>query len=99
MNTKLTLRMNDVLIAEAKAFAAENGRSLSQMVADYFAVLAMKRKASSKEKEQDDWEKTLNPLTKRLLGAAIPKDGATPATMDDYYAHLKAKHMGEGSTT
>jgi Family of unknown function (DUF6364) len=38
--TKLTLRLDSGLIENAKAFAAEHHRSLSQLVADYFARLA-----------------------------------------------------------
>lgn len=39
MQTKLTLRMEEELIARAKAFARRSGRSVSQIVADYFALL------------------------------------------------------------
>ena len=37
MNTKLTLRMDENLIAQAKAYAAQEGRSLSDLVGTYFA--------------------------------------------------------------
>jgi hypothetical protein len=39
MQTKLTLRLDDRLIEQAKAYAQEKGRSLSQVVADYFRIL------------------------------------------------------------
>jgi hypothetical protein len=39
MNTKLTLRLDDSLIANAKTYAAQEGRSLSDLVAAYFAAL------------------------------------------------------------
>ena len=39
MQTKLTLRMDDELIARAKAHAKKRGKSVSQLVADYFYVL------------------------------------------------------------
>jgi len=39
MQTKLTLRLDEDLIAGAKAFAQRSGRSVSQIVADYFALL------------------------------------------------------------
>jgi hypothetical protein len=39
VNTKLTLRMDDELIREAKAYAERSGKTLSKLVADYFAVL------------------------------------------------------------
>ena len=39
MNTKLTLRLDDSLIANAKTYAAQQGRSVSDLVAAYFAAL------------------------------------------------------------
>ena len=39
MNTKLTLRLDDELIASAKRHGAASGKSVSQLVADYFALL------------------------------------------------------------
>ena len=39
MNTKLTLRLDDKLIASAKRHAAESGKSVSQMVSDFFALI------------------------------------------------------------
>ena len=39
MQTKLTLRLDDNLIEHAKAYARQKGRSLSQVVADYFRIL------------------------------------------------------------
>ena len=46
MNTKLTLRMDENLIAQAKAYAAQEGRSLSDLVGTYFARLAGAKKSS-----------------------------------------------------
>ena len=39
MNSKLTLRMDDGLIALAKAEAAQRGKSVSQMVGEFFDLL------------------------------------------------------------
>lgn len=39
MQTKLTLRMEKALIEKAKIFANTSGKSVSQLVADYFAIL------------------------------------------------------------
>lgn len=44
MQTKLTLRMDDELISHAKQIAKEQGKSLSQIVADYFSVLTTSHK-------------------------------------------------------
>ena len=95
MHTKLTLRMDERLIEGAKQYAAAHGRSLSQMVADYFAVLAATHEALPSQRP-DDWEKQLSPLTRRLLGAAVPTDGSPPPSQNDYDAYLDAKHLGQG---
>ena len=100
MNNKLTLRMDESLIASAKDYAAAHGSSVSQMVANYFAALSQTSTtqttpaaASLNEKgSADDWESKLRPLTRKLLGAAVPTDGSPAPTMEDYYAHLEAKH-------
>ncbi len=39
MPAKLTLRLDETLIAAAKAYAHSQGRSVSGLVADYFAQL------------------------------------------------------------
>jgi len=39
MQKKLTLRLDEELVEKAKFYAAEHGKSLSQMVADYFRFL------------------------------------------------------------
>ena len=36
MQTKLTLRLEDQLIEQAKSYAAHAGKSVSQIVSDYF---------------------------------------------------------------
>jgi hypothetical protein len=48
MQTKLTLRLEDQLIEQAKSYAAHAGKSLSQIVAEYFKLLtSQKVKANS----------------------------------------------------
>lgn len=39
MNTKLTLRLDEKLIEDAKRHSRESGRSISQLVADFFALI------------------------------------------------------------
>jgi len=39
MTTKLTLRLDERLISKAKLHAARSGKSVSQIVADYFAAM------------------------------------------------------------
>lgn len=96
MHTKLTLRLDEALIASAKDYAAAHGSSVSQIVADYFAALTQKTDLLKPSIETtaplDDWESKLYPFTRSLLGIARPTDGSPVPTEDDYYAHLEAKH-------
>jgi len=39
MNTKLTLRLDDQLILKAKRYSHRVGKSVSQIVADYFSLI------------------------------------------------------------
>lgn len=91
MNTKLTLRMDEKLIAEAKAYAAEQGRSLSDLVGVYFARLAENRNAAYAK---------AYPLTHALVGSAVPRRSSfyglitdSPVDESDYYAYLEKKHL------
>jgi hypothetical protein len=43
MQTKLTLRLEDRLIEQAKSYAAHAGKSVSQIVADYFKLLTAEK--------------------------------------------------------
>ncbi len=69
MQTKLTLRLDADLIKSAKAHAKERGKSLSQIVADYFYGLnALKRsKHNGTPSRINDDE--LYPITNSLIGA------------------------------
>ena len=44
MQTKLTLRLEEDLIIRAKEYAEKTGKSVSQLVADYFRLLAAEGK-------------------------------------------------------
>lgn len=99
MNNKLTLRMDESLIASAKNYAALHGSSVSQMVANYFAALEQ----TAQEKNQptqahprstidENWEQNLGPLTRSLLGIARPTDGSPVPTEEDYVRYLEKKH-------
>lgn len=74
MQTKLTLRLEEQLIKRAKAHAKKRGKSVSQMVADYFALL-----------DRDDRPETLAPLTRSLYGTL----GSTAVDEDTYREHLE----------
>jgi len=79
VNTKLTLRMDDHLIDRAKRYAARSGKSVSQIVADYFALI---------EADEDIPGTELTPRVRALVGSL---KGAT-VTEDDYRRHLEEKY-------
>lgn len=58
METKLTLRMDEALIARAKREAGKRGSSLSKMVSGYFQAITTKEKTSD-----------LPPVTAKLVGS------------------------------
>ena len=78
MQTKLTLRLEEQLIERAKAHAKKRGKSVSQMVADYFTLL-----------DRDDRPATLAPLTRSLYGTL----GSTAVDEDTYREHLEEKYL------
>jgi hypothetical protein len=78
VQTKLTLRLDDALIRSAKRHAAESGRSVSQLVADYFTVIDAGAESSGVE---------FTPRVRTLLGA-LPPDAADAG---DYRRHLERK--------
>lgn len=80
MQTKLTLRLDAVLIEQAKAQARRNGKSLSQLVADYFAQLGETPAQSSL------------PPTIAVLKGALKRAGANLPDEQDYRAYLENKH-------
>ena len=60
MNTKLTLRLEENLIKAAKRHAGTLGKSVSQMVADYFYLL---------ENDSMDKKQPLTPIVASLKGS------------------------------
>ncbi len=78
MNTKLTLRLDDRLIASAKRHSAESGRSISQLVADFFALI---------ELEAGDIEAT--PRVRSLRGVLA----GSGLGVSDYKRHLDEKYL------
>ena len=80
MNTKLTLRLDDRLIERAKGEAERRGKSVSQMVAEFFGSLG----ASSKTGHAD-----YPPVTSSLLGALRGKS----SSVNDYKRHLREKYL------
>jgi len=78
MQTKLTLRLERELILLAKKKAKEQGKSLSQIVADYFKLFA---KNNTKE--------PLAPITASLIGIIDSRK----IDIDEYKKHLADKYL------
>jgi hypothetical protein len=79
MQTKLTLRLEDQLIDQAKSYAVTVGKSLSQVVADYFKYLG-KEKAEQISKSA--------PITNSLRGVLRN----SKIDENDYKKYLEEKY-------
>ncbi len=77
MQTKLTLRVEKSLIERARQYARKSGKSLSQMVGEFFAVL-----------EEPAAEESLGPVTRKLRGVLKGVD----LDRSDYRRHLEEKY-------
>ena len=80
MNTKLTLRLDESLVRQAKAEAKRRGKSVSGMVAEYFDSLG----AASEQPAPG----TLPPITSSLAGIAA----GCSLSIEDYRLHTRTKH-------
>lgn len=78
MNTKLTLRLDDDLIERAKRHSADTGRSLSQMVADFFSLI-----------DSGEGTTTVTPRVRSLRGVLA----GSGLDERDYRRHLEEKHL------
>ncbi|HPT13790.1 MAG TPA: DUF6364 family protein [Bacteroidales bacterium] len=66
MDTKLTLNVDKDLLLKAKAYAKDKGRSLSDLVENYFKTLVSKSYPEQQE---------LSPKVKEMLGSyKLPED-------------------------
>jgi len=61
MNTKLTLTLEKEIIEQAKKYASDKGRSLSEMVESYFRYI-------TESEKQTVYEDQLSPRIKKLRG-------------------------------
>jgi hypothetical protein len=85
MKTKLTLRMDETLIEQAKTYSAETGKSLSQIVANYFALLTDKQRPPEKTATIE-----ISPWALSFLGVF----GNEPQiSEDDYRRYLEEKYL------
>jgi hypothetical protein len=83
MAAKLTLRIDEGLIERAKSYSKETGKSVSQLVADYLALLPERsgrpRPAAVR----------LAPITRSLRGLLR----GTGLDEQDYRRHLEDKYL------
>lgn len=79
MQTKLTLRLEDHLIEQAKFYAAQAGKSVSQIVAEYFKLLTAQNLKSSSP---------VTPITQSLRGLLRE----SKLDEEDYKKYLEEKH-------
>lgn len=80
MQAKLTLRLDEKLVRRAKAHAKRTNRSVSQMVAAYFALLG---------REPDSKRHVLTPTVRSLLGALRGEK----VIEKDYHRYLEEKYL------
>jgi hypothetical protein len=79
MQTKLTLRLDDSLIEHAKQYAEDRGKSLSQVVSDFFRAIPGTPEQSNRR---------LGPITSRLKGCLK----GTNADKNDHREYLEGKY-------
>ena len=81
MNTKLTLRLNETLIHNTKVYAKKEGKSLSQIVSEYFKVIG--------DKTSNIRELKLKPITSKLYGYLK----GSVLSKNDYKKHIERKYL------
>ena len=80
MNTKLTLSLEKEVIEQAKIYAKGTGRSLSEMVENYFKSLVEKSKKTQIEEDEID------PRLKKITGiVTLPDDFDIKKAKEEYF--------------
>lgn len=80
MSAKLTLRVNPLLIQQAKVYAEQHKKSVSQLVGDFFALLSASVPQSSP---------SVGPLTSSLRGVLKKAN----LSKQDYEHYLEEKYL------
>ena len=81
MSTKLTLRLDDKLIKNAKKAARSRGVSLSKMVGDYFNTISSQQKKEIQE----------SPVLSEISGILPPRTDVKKL-IKSYKSHLEEKY-------
>jgi uncharacterized protein DUF6364 len=79
LKTKLTLRLDARLIRRAKAYARRRGKSLSMIIADFFAGIEEPGTAAAEPR---------SPAVRSLAGAL----SGHRVDEEDYHVYLERKH-------
>lgn len=83
MDTKLTLKLNEGIIAKAKKYASKNNSSLSRLIENYLDSLTSEQK--------DDFE--ISPFVKSISnGNSIPTDIDDKKLREEYIDYLEKKY-------
>ena len=80
MSAKLTLRIDSLLIQQAKIYAEQHKKSVSQLVGDFFSLLSTAIEPSSVP---------ARPLTRSLRGV-LKK---TNVSKQDYHQYLEERYL------
>ena len=80
MKKIITLRIDVELIKRSRNYAKKSGKSVSQIVADYFSILD-----AEPGKETSEFPPIVRSLKGSLKGAKVGKK--------DYYEYLEEKHL------
>ena len=80
MNTRLTLWLDEKLIASAKRHSAASGRSVSQLVADFFSLLEAQSTSTNME---------VTPRLRALRGVLAGSE----LDEGEYRRHLESKYL------
>ncbi len=80
MQKKLTLRIDENLIEKVKRFSEKEGKSISQIVSDYFSILFEKYSPSDSEN---------TPIVQSLKGSLKGKN----INKKDYKLYLEKKYL------
>lgn len=82
MATKLTLRMDEKLIKNAKKVAGSRKVSLSRMVSDYFKYISTQQKKEFVE----------SPVLSEIAGI-LPSKHEKKKILDKYKRHIEGKYL------
>jgi hypothetical protein len=85
MQTKLTLRIDERLIAKGKREAAKRGMSLSQLISELLKVIS---------DPEENWESELTPWTRSLMGVLEGEytQKSDEEIREEYISYLEDKY-------